>query len=446
MPMSWLPIMTFSMTMAAALASAGCGDDGGNQADAAPVPDAAIQPTAATAWYFIADPESNVWTVTIVDPTAPETALSSFSVDDLAVLSGPAGAGGNDQGPAWGDATASTNDGRIFVNAQSVNRVAVFDTHDRSLEAVLDVGERPVHLWNPNHGSEIWTHSDGLGAFYVIDQTSLAVSDPVVAALNDTGHGKLLYAEELGNKYYATNTNDPGGFPIDGASRTAGDIITLCAQPCADDPITPEDESQLACGGTHDKVYNPTLNYAIFECSGAARGTFAFLDAETDIVVQDLVPMSGGIAHSDGNEYIFVIDETAEADQIKIWITSADGHDGISFDHMVTVGGQPSARGTVFHHNSDGAWDAWIPQTAGTKVAVLNLSTLEIEEIEIGILTPPEGAGHASRRSVIGGQWFFTYSDAGIVIIDLETRAVTRGPATQGQVSRVVFVDPASHQ
>jgi hypothetical protein len=82
---------------------------------------------------------------------------------------------------------------------------------------VLDVGERPVHLWNPNHGSEIWTHADGLGAFYVIDQTSLAVSDPVVAALNDTGHGKLLYAEELGSKYYATNTNDPGGFPMGAA-------------------------------------------------------------------------------------------------------------------------------------------------------------------------------------------------------------------------------------
>lgn len=439
------------MCMAALLGLAlGCGDDGGSSGsdagseanmDASPGTDGNGQATTAaqTAWFFSQDAEANAWIVTVIDPEQPEAPLASLTVEDLAALSGPESAGGNGQGPSWGDAVPSTDHRRIFANAGSIAKVAVFEVETRSLEALVDVGERPVHLYNPNDGSEIWSHADGPGAFYVIDQTSLAVSEPVVAALENRGHGKLLYAGELGSTYYATNTNDPGAFPIDGAAKTAGAMIALCGVPCADDPQTPEDESQLTCGGTHDKVYNPRMEWAIFECSGDARGHYAFVNTGDNSVIEDLVPMSGSIAHSPGNEYILIINAGADTDQVQIWDTGAPDHNGLAFDTTVTVDGGPSARGTEFRQNDSGTWEAWIPQTAGTKIAVVNLATSEVELVEIGVFTAPQG--EASRRAAIGGNWLFTHNDQGVVMVNLATKEVIQGPALDGVVSRVAFVD-----
>ena len=41
----------------------------------------------------------------------------------------------------------------------------------------------------------------------------------MVAALQNKGHGKLIYANELGSTYFATNVADPGAFAIDGAAK-----------------------------------------------------------------------------------------------------------------------------------------------------------------------------------------------------------------------------------
>jgi hypothetical protein len=411
-------------------------------------PDAGKEPepgheSHAAAWVFSADSSANRWHVTVVDPADADLVVASLSVDELSALSGPAG---NDEGPQWGDALPSTDAGRVFANASSVDRVAVFDANTRTLEALLDVGDRPLHLFNPNHGSEMWSHADGEGAFYALDQTTLAVSAPIVAARAGTGHGKLLYAEALGTDYYATNTNDPGLFPIDGVTRSVGDLISLCAVPCEDDPATAADESLLSCGGTHDKGYNPAMNYVFAECSGAARGHYAFVDASSDIVARDLVPMTGAISHSPGWEYILIIDGRAEANQIQIWDTGAVDHDGIAFDATQSLDGSPSARGTQYHQNAAGEWEAWIPQNEGTKVGVLNLATMGLELVEIGAVTPPPGAGHFNRASALGGGHFYTFNDAGLVIVDLATREVTQGPALPGEVSRIAFIDAGAHE
>lgn len=409
---------------------------GSTDADTTPAP------SPATMWMFGADGDANRWTVTIVDAHDSQVVIKEFDVSDLADLSGPVESGGNGAGPSWGDAVTSTDHKRIFVNARSVNKVAVFDVESQTLETVIDVGERPVHSFNPNHGSEIWVHADGPGAFYVIDQTSLAVSEPITAALNDTGHGKLLYAQGLGTEYFATNTNDPGIFPINGAAHSVGGIINVCDLPCEDDPATPEDESLLTCGSTHDKAYNPTTNFVIAQCSGAARGHYGFVNAETHEVVHDMVPMSGSVAHSANWEYILVID----GDDVNIWDTGAADHDGVAFDAQVTVSGRPSARGTHFWKNDAGDWEAWIPQTEGTGVDVVNMRTREFVTVDIGTLTEPEGASHFSRRSSIGAGFFVSYNDAGVVLVDLATRTMTQGPATQALTARVAFADPEAHE
>ena len=374
------------------------------------------------AWYFGSDAEANVWSVTLLDSAAPEQP-DTLALDELATLSGSAG---NDAGPSWGDAILSSDGSRIFVNATSVDKVAVFDVASGSLEAVLDVGARPVHLYNPNHGDEIWTHADGEGAFYVIDQGTLAVSEPVVAALADAGHGKLVYAEDLGSKYYATNTNDPGAFVIDGAAKTDGTHIPLCGAPCEDDPDS-------TCGGTHDKAYNPGMGWALFQCSGVSGGNYAFVDASTDEVVHDLVPITGGIANTPGGEYILVID----GDLVQIWDTSAANHDGLTFDATLTLSGHPSDRGTEFRQTDDGGWEAWMPQNEGSKVIVVDLDSRATEEIEIGSLTPPPDAGHFARRSALGADYFFNANDQGVVMIDLETHELTQGLAVDA-VARII--------
>ena len=395
---------------------------------------------APAAWFLSTDAAGNSWNATALAPQERPRIIEELSLNELSLLSGSEASGGNGKGASWGDVIWDSHSGRIFANAKNVDKVAVLDVATRSMEAVLDVGERPVHLWSPNHNGEIWTHADGPGEFYVIDPISLTVSEPVTAALDETGgHGKLLYAEELGTQYYATNTNNPGVFPINGDDKTTSEMVTLCDMPCADDSETVGDESLLTCGSTHDKAYNPTMGYGVFQCSGAARGKYAFLDTETNTVVEDLVAINGSITHSEGNEYILVIDAGAESDQVKIWDTGSATHNGIEFDAVVTLDGEPSARGTQFREDRGGKWEAWIPQTAGTGLAVVNLETLAVEMIEIGPLTKPEGARHFSRRAVIGGDWLFTYNDLGAVMVNLDTRVVTQGPAIPGSVARIVF-------
>src|SRR5690606_8260252 len=74
------------------------------------------------AWYFGSDAQANVWSVAIVDSAAHDEP-DTLEIDELAALSGAAG---NDAGPGWGDAILSSDGGRIFVNATSVDKVAVF--------------------------------------------------------------------------------------------------------------------------------------------------------------------------------------------------------------------------------------------------------------------------------------------------------------------------------
>jgi hypothetical protein len=456
-----------ALALAAVLAAGGCADDdpgipaadaGGATGGDASFGDDAAGPGEGgpAAWFFTSNASQNAWHVAIVSPDADSATV--IEVGDLADLSGPAG---NDLGPSWGDAVASGDGTRVFANATSVQRIAVFDAADRSFEALVTVGERPLHMYRPTPGGAIWSHSDGEGAFYVVNEQTLAVGDPVVKSLSDTGHGKLLYAEQLGRNYYATNTNDPGAWFIDatGDGAPSTELLPVCQVPCDDGgggdhdhahgPGTHDDHEDEVCGGTHDAGYNPALGYAIFECSGASRGYYGFVDTENNEVVRrgddegdDLFEITGALAKSPGNEYILVISAGAASDQVKIWDTGAQEHDGIAFDGAVTVGDAPSARGTVFWQNGDGDWEAWIPQSAGEHVAIVNLRTLDVELVDIGPVSAPDGAAHFSRQGAIGGGYFFSHNDDGAVIVELETREVLPAVALPGPAARLVFVDP----
>ncbi len=383
-------------------------------------------------YYFAVDAVANAWTVTVADPTTAKPTVTTFKVDELAAITGPAG---NAKGPGWGDTIASPDGKRVFANASNADRTLVIETATQSIETLLKVGGKPLHIYNPNDNKEIWAHNDSDGSFSVINTDTLAVSAPVVAALKSTGHGKLVYGKELGTKYFATNTNDPGGFALD-ATTHAATFIGLCAVPCIDDPATPADESLTKCGGTHDKAYNPKTNQIVFQCSGVTAGAVAFVDGTTNAVVKDLVPMVlGGFARTHDSKYILAFDNAANA--VKIWDTARPGHDGVAFDATATIAGGASVRGTSFHENTKGEVEAWIPQSTGTKLVVLNLKTLEQAELEIGKLSPPAGSTSVTRRGEIAGDWFYTSSDSALVMVNVTTKAIVSAPLPAGTIQRI---------
>ena len=67
----------------------------------------------------------------------------------------------------------------------------------------------------------------------------------------------------------------------------------------------------------------------------------------------------------------------------------------------------------------------------------MNLTTLETTDIEIGELSAPPGESHFTRRGGIGGAWFFTNSDDGLVMVHLETHEVVTAPLPAGVIQRV---------
>jgi hypothetical protein len=129
---------------------------------------------------------------------------------------------------------------------------------------------------------------------------------------------------------------------------------------------------------------------------------------------------------------------------VQIWDTGAAAHDGLTFDATLTLSGSPSDRGTEFRQTDDGGWEAWMPQNDGSKVIVVDLDSLETEEIEIGTLTPPAGSEHTARRSALGTDYFFNANDQGIVMVDLETHELTQG-STVDAVARIVSLGAGEH-
>jgi hypothetical protein len=111
----------------------------------------------------------------------------------------------------------------------------------------------------------------------------------------------------------------------------------------------------------------------------------------------------------------------------------------VKFDASVKITGSASGRGIDFRQNDAGEWEAWIPQSLGTKLVVLNLKTMVTEEIEIGVLSPPPGGSSVTRRGGIAGDWFFTNNDAGVVMVNVKTHEVKAGPPA-GKVARVLAV------
>ena len=379
--------------------------------------------TSSEVYYFWQDTENNTYGVTVADSERDDfSVIEEFTIEELSAITAPENEGGNGEGAAWGDALVSNDGSRIFVNARNADKVVIIDTETHEVETILDVGDRPVHSFIYN--DEVWVHVDGDGGFNVINQDTLEVSEVIEANTVGEGHGKLLLSKGLGENTYVTNTAEPAVFPINLETREVGAPIEIGGG----DPEL----------GTHDQGYDPTTGLAFFQLTDDAG--FSFIDTETNQVVLDQVPIIGRIAHSPNDEYILILNADAETNDIGIWNTTLDSHTQPEFDDEVTIGGEVSVNGTEFYQDGSD-WEAWIPQTSGDNVAVLNLTTNEVEYIDVGDLTAPEEARHFSRIGDINDDYYFTYSDEGGTRIDLDTHEVSETIPLGGQVSRMAIVE-----
>ncbi|GEM_PF-4754777 len=373
-------------------------------------------------YYFWQD-ENNTWGVTVADSAEDNfSVIKEFTIPELSAITAPENEGGNGEGAAWGDAIVSNDEKRIFINARNADKVVVIDTEKNQVETILDVDDRPVHSFA--YKDEIWVHVDGNGGFNVIEQNTLEVSEFIAANTVGTGHGKLLVSPKLGANTYVTNTREPSVFPINLETRKVSPPIEIGGG-------NPEI-------GTHDKGYNPATGLAFVQLTGGAG--FSFIDTKTNEVVLDQVPIVGRIAHTPDDEYILILNAAAEEKDIGIWNTTLETHSQPEFDAEVTIGGQVSVNGTEFYQDGSD-WEAWIPQTEGDNVAVLDLSTNEVDYIPVGNLTIPEGVRHFSRIGEIDEDYFFTYSDEGGKRIDLDTYEVSGEFELPGRISRMAVVD-----
>lgn len=297
------------------------------------------------------------------------------------------------QGIEWGDPVATKDHRLIFVNDRANAQVVVIDTAKQAIVKRIDVGPRPVHIYNPLGGDEIWTHSDEEGAFYVIDAKALEVKGKVVAALKGTGHGKLLYHKELGSKAYATNTNDPAVFVLDLEKKQVTKTIDLCD----------------GKGGTHGKAYSALSKHAYFECSDI--GKMAVVDTTTDTLVKYL-DGSGQIFTSPDEKLVLVVDK--RAGQVHV----IDATKGSEIVASIPVEGGPDK---VYFHQQGGKLVAFTANTLTPDVAVLDLQAMKlVKRIAAGDIKRPEGARFFHRGGEMGGGFFFTPAsgDGVVAIID----------------------------
>lgn len=189
--------------------------------------------------------------ITIVDPETMNTRVITEGISDM----------------NWADAIATKDGKLIFINERGKHEVVVIDTHEQKIIKKIPVGERPTHMYNPHYGDEIWTHSDGEGALYIIDINTLEVTGVVPKALNATGHGKLLWSPNLGDKMYGTNTQDAAVHIIDFREKRHLGIVETCQ-------------------GTHGMSYSELSGMAYFACGGPQQ--VSVVDPNTDTLVRNI--------------------------------------------------------------------------------------------------------------------------------------------------------------
>ncbi|SNR65257.1 YncE family protein [Halorubrum vacuolatum] len=286
---------------------------------------------------------------------------------------------------SWADPQITSDFERIFIVEESLDQVHVINTETRTHETAIDVGPGVNHIYHPVD-DEIWVHADTEGAFYVIDIDALEVSEIVESGLEEEGHGKLLYHEEMGDIGYATNVNDPGIPVIDLGAYERTEFIEFGE-----------------VGGTHYKAYSPENGLAYVEYISET----VVVDPTTEDIVDEF-DFTGGMFLSPEGDRLAIVD--GEVYLVDVSDQESDVLGSLAIDGSPsTVRFGPTGE-TAFVANAD-----------SDEIAIIDVEELE----EIGRLDAGEITGR-NRMAVSGGDYFITPADAddSVAIVDMTTQTV----------------------
>ncbi|ARS90584.1 hypothetical protein [Natrarchaeobaculum aegyptiacum] len=342
--------------------------------------------------------------------------LYAFSPDEIAVVDPDSGeivdeiTDGID-GADWSDPQLTHDYGKLFVGENSLDQLLVIDTASREVIDEVDVGPGVTHIYHPTD-DEIWAHADDEGAFYVVDVDSHDVREVVQSGLEDEGHGKLLYHEDMDGVGYATNVNDPGVPVIDLENYERSDFLEFA-----------DEDDQ----GTHYKAYSPSNGLAYVEFGDET----VVVDPSEDEVV-DTLSFSGGMYLTPDETLMGVLD----GDTIRFLDVTDEENEEVG---TVEVDGGPDA--LRYHDGEDGIY-AFTANTMDDQGAVIDLESFEVvETITVGDIERPEDAHHLHRSGVAGGGYFLTPAEADgyLTVVDMETFDVVTVEVADG-VDTVQYV------
>jgi DNA-binding beta-propeller fold protein YncE len=337
-------------------------------------------------------------TIAIIDPEEGEV------VDEISD-------GLDDEG--WGDPRITADYSEIYVLRESPSQVLVIDTQAHEIVDEVDIGPDPTHMYHPND-EEIWAHSDDEGTFYVVDTDSHEVTEVVESGLENEGHGKLLYHEDLGSMGYATNVNDPGVPVIDLENYERSDFIEFA-----------DDDEQ----GTHYKAYAPETGLAYFEFGDET----VVVDTE-DNEVADTLDFAGGMYLTPNEETLGVLD----GDDIRFLDVTTEESEEIG---VVEVDEGPDA--LRYYESEDGAVYGFTAHTQTDQASIIDMEEFEVvDTVDIGDIVRPEDAEHLHRTGVAGNNYFISPADDdGIVtIVDMEAQETLDHVEVEEGVDTVQYV------
>ena len=212
--------------------------------------------------------------------------------------------GGSPSVPSYGDAVwlkdkTGTKQYAYVSENGAYNRVHVYDvTAQKYVTSIPVGGNKPLHMYAVPFRYEAWTHTDLSSGFDVFSPQN--ITKPIASSVAEmphvglltgsgytSGHGKLLWEDELGNLGFETNTYNAGG-----NFGTLGALDLGLKRRISFINITSSAQAATYCNwGTHGIGYNAPYNSIIAQCldkacaapftsvSGGCTGSNYLIDA-----------------------------------------------------------------------------------------------------------------------------------------------------------------------
>ncbi|GAQ82767.1 hypothetical protein KFL_001230150 [Klebsormidium nitens] len=282
---------------------------------------------------------------------------------------------------SWGDSVFANNhmfSASYYRNATigPDDGIYVINTQTQTLVQRVPSATRPVHVFYVPYLDEVWSHSDGTANFDVIDARNYsAVHEDVIAHVNISGHGKLVFNAALDSKAHASNVNEPGAFILDLETKASNgqlSFVNFTGQPISGGRVT-------ICPGTHSLAYSKVNRHAYFECTSVRDPTNSSnillypgvveIDTDDDTVVNQL-PFTGHLATTPDEQFLTIVNGRERSVRII----------------EITPIGQPDLYFTIPLNETPGATPAFYPMSDHYVMAVPMLNTNKMAIIDFGLV------------------------------------------------------------